>query len=79
MNDGSLSPVYNIRGKDKIPQLSDIFNSEKGYSTDNYEIIDDNGDRQFILSDEATFQIRNTSNLENVKGVIRLKGSNKAS
>ena len=79
MNDGSLSPVYNIRGKDKIPQLSDIFNSEKGYSTDNYEIIDNNGDRQFILSDEATFQIRNTSNLENVKGVIRLKGSNKAS
>lgn len=75
MNDGSLSPVYNIRGRDVIPQLEDIFNSEVGYSTENYEVLDSDGNRQFISSDEATFQIENTSDLENVKGVIRLKGS----
>lgn len=79
MNDGSLSPVYNIRGKDVIPQLEDIFDQEAGYSTENYEILDADGNRQFISSDEATFQIRDTSNLENVKGVIRLKGSDSKS
>lgn len=79
LNDGSLSPVYNIRGKNEIPKLDNIFDPGEGYSTDNYEVLDKKGDRQFIISDETTFQIRNASNLENVKGVIRLKGSNEAS
>lgn len=78
MNDGSLSPVYNIRGKNEIPTLDNLFGTN-GYTINEYTIFDDKGKRQYILSDEETFEIRNSSNYENVKGVIRLKGSNSQS
>lgn len=78
MNDGSLSPVYNIRGKNKIPKLEQIFDKTEGYSNYKYKILDNDKERQFIESDEETFQIKDSSNLENTKGVVRLEGSNSA-
>ena len=71
MKDGSLSSVYNIRGKDEIPTLDNLFNSLGGYSKDRLKVFDGNK-RQFILSNEDDYQINSAKNLENTKGVIRL-------
>lgn len=71
MKDGSLSPVYNIRGKDGIPLLNDLISENVGYLWDN-KLFDDVGDRRYIEVDETTHELNNSRNLENAKGVIRL-------
>lgn len=71
MPDDTLSPVFNIRGRDGIPsdkELSDLLNI---YSDDNYS-IEVNGERKHIKYDENTYLL-NTGSLENVKGVVRIK------
>mgnify|MGYP003186119029 FL=1 len=71
MPDDTLSPVFNIRGRDGIPsdkELSDLLNI---YSDDNYSIEVD-GERKHIKYDENTYLL-NTGSLENVKGVVRIK------
>lgn len=69
MADGSLSAVYNIRGKNGIPDLEHITE----YSLDNYSIYNKkSGQRQKIQYSESTYQINNAGNIENIKGVIRI-------
>ena len=75
-NDNTLSEVFNIRG---INDLSD----SSGYTS--YKFKNDNGDRQFINFDEQYYTIlpengsessekpTSSLNLENAKGVIRIK------
>jgi hypothetical protein len=68
MNDDSLSPVYNIRGVDKVPEI----NSLADYSYEPFW-TDDNR-RNYLSYDETTYSISSKSslNLENAKGVIRI-------
>lgn len=85
MKDGSYSPVYNIRGKNKIPTFNNLFDTSKnGYTYDNFSLTLKNDDgtvsRQYITSDEETHLIvakdNNEQTLENVKGVCRLYDDN---
>ena len=76
MDDGSLSSVYNIRGKNELPTLNNIYDSVEGYTE--YSKIWENeaeGERYYIEIDEATNEIKNSKNFENSKGVVRLKSS----
>lgn len=69
MTDGSLSATYNIRGRNGIPTLNNI--SE--YSQENIEVLNsESGQRQKIQYSESTFEINGTTNIENVKGVVRI-------
>lgn len=68
MSDGSLSAVYNIRGKNGIPDINHL--SE--YSLDNFNIFNENNQRQKIQYNESTYELNETSNIENIKGVIRI-------
>jgi hypothetical protein len=71
MKDGSLSPVYNIRGKDGIPVISNLISQSNGYIW-NDELFDEFGDRKYLEVDENTYELNNSHNLENAKGVIRI-------
>ena len=71
MNDGSLSPTYNIRGRDKIPTL-DALNSSAYSMYSVYKTVNGEQVRNYIPIDEATLEIRNSFNYDNSKGVIRL-------
>ena len=64
LNDGSLSPVFNIRGTLALTQDVDYSNIQLK-----------NGDkRNYILYDESTYVIEGaTAELENVKGVVKIK------
>ena len=66
LNDGSLSPVFNIRGTSELTE--DI----------QYKNIDlyKNNERNYIVYNEETYIIEDAeAELENVKGVIRIKKS----
>ena len=67
LNNGSLSPVYNIRGIDNIPTIDHI----SSYTFEHYDLFD-NGTRQFIPVEDTTYRIGNNNNYENSKGVIHL-------
>lgn len=74
LNDDSLSPVYNIRGIDSLPNESEA-KLENGKYTQQAMF---NGDeRVYISYDEITYAIDESAstNLENAKGVIRIKDS----
>jgi hypothetical protein len=58
---GKLSPVFNIRGGDKIT-------STYGFKT--FQVYDEEGNRKFIPYDEKTNLITDGYNLENIKGVV---------
>lgn len=75
LNNGELSPVFNIRGALNI-------NSDIKYS--DISLRDDNGVRNYIQYDEETYQLKNntkddseevTAQFENSKGVVRLTSS----
>lgn len=70
MKDGSLSPVYNIRGKNGIPKFEELQSAYLQSSLWKY----DEGEktRNYIPIDEATFDVSGTSYLENAKGVLRI-------
>lgn len=74
MKDGSLSPVYNIRGKNNIPTREDLFDDNAGYLHDKavYDLFDDEGNRSYISVDEETFELSDSKNYENSKGVIKI-------
>lgn len=78
MKDGSLSPVYNIRGKNGIPTIDSLFGSD-GYTSLHIPILNDDGDRQYIPVDEETFEISSSKGYENSKGVIRLNNTKRPS
>jgi hypothetical protein len=67
MPNGELTPVFNIRG------CSNVTIETNGQYT-NFPIFKDDGERQIISYNETDYRILNseTSNYENVKGVIRL-------
>lgn len=71
--DSTLTPVFNVRGKNAIPQLEDVFNGDS-YSLENYNIKDEFEKRVLITVDESSYQIgKESSKLENSKGVVRIE------
>lgn len=71
MKDGSLSPVYNIRGRNIIPTRDQLF-GENGYTSTDKSILNEDGDREYLEVDESTFEISSSKNYENSKGVIKI-------
>lgn len=70
MKDGSLSPVYNIRGKNGIPKLEEL---QSAYlQSDLWKYENNEKVRNYIPIDESTFDVSGTSYLENAKGVLRI-------
>lgn len=72
MTDGTLSPAYNIRGKNKIPTRDNLFGVD-GYTLDGLtDLFDSEGKRTYIAVDEETYEIEDSQNYENAKGVIKI-------
>lgn len=70
MKDGSLSPVYNIRGKNGIPKFEEL---QSAYlQSDLWKYENNEKVRNYIPIDESTFDVSGTSYLENSKGVLRI-------
>lgn len=70
MKDGSLSPVYNIRGKNGIPKFEEL---QFAYlQSDLWKYENNEKVRNYIPIDESTFDVSGTSYLENAKGVLRI-------
>lgn len=70
MKDGSLSPVYNIRGKNRIPKFEEL---QSAYlQSDLWKYENNEKVRNYIPIDESTFDVSGTSYLENAKGVLRI-------
>lgn len=70
MKDGSLSPVYNIRGKNGIPKFEEL---QSAYlQSDLWKYENNEKARNYIPIDESTFDVSGTSYLENAKGVLRI-------
>lgn len=70
MKDRSLSPVYNIRGKNGIPKFEEL---QSAYlQSDLWKYENNEKVRNYIPIDESTFDISGTSYLENAKGVLRI-------
>lgn len=70
MKDGSLSPVYNIRGKNGIPKFEEL---QSAYlQSDLWKYENNEKVRNYIPIDELTFDVSGTSYLENAKGVLRI-------
>ena len=70
MKDGSLSPVYNIRGKNGIPKFEEL---QSAYlQSDPWKYENNEKVRNYIPIDESTFDVSGTSYLENAKGVLRI-------
>lgn len=70
MKDGSLSPVYNIRGKNGIPKFEKL---QSAYlQSDLWKYENNEKVRNYIPIDESTFDVSGTSYLENAKGVLRI-------
>ena len=77
LNDDTLSPVFNIRGRNQIPTLSNINDSTSGYKSCNAAIGGIDGERNYIVYDEISYLIEgsNYNDLDNAKGVIRINHS----
>lgn len=70
MKDGSLSPVYNIRGKNGIPKFEEL---QSAYlQSDLWKYENNEKVRNYIPIDESTSDVSGTSYLENAKGVLRI-------
>jgi hypothetical protein len=70
MFDGSLSPVFNIRGIDGIPTVDTLFDR---YSNSMFGLFDSSsGERQYLKIDETTYELEDSRYIENSKGVIRI-------
>lgn len=66
LKDNSLSPVFNIRGRDEIPTYD--------YGGDIYTkvpLYDDQGKRNYISINESDYTISSNGYIENAKGVVR--------
>ena len=79
MNDGSLSPVYNVRGMKDIPSVEYLFNSKLGYGKYKkvHETIDEKEVRQYLTIDESTYEVTGgiPNTINNSKGVCRVSDS----
>lgn len=69
LTDGSLSPVFNIRGRDNLKTFTNF-----GLAYNDVSLYDPTtNERQYISFDEETFLMENRkSPLENIKGVVRI-------
>ncbi len=67
MYDNTLSKVYNIRGCEVLPDVSEI----NEYYTPSLDIFDDEGNRQYIEVSEDDYSIVGGKYLENSRGVVR--------
>ena len=74
LKDDSLSPVFNVRGKNKVGGFANIgnFNSAIGTEYTNKPLYDTEGKRSYIEYDDEGFVSGSNFDLENTKGVIRL-------
>lgn len=74
MNDNSLSPVYNIRGRNGIPEYSDTKEYYQNIPLFQDKSTTDGEDvRRYIdCIDETSYEFIDRSNNENSKGVIRI-------
>lgn len=71
LNDGSLSPVFNIRGTGELKETTNVYKDSPLYTT-----INGQQKRQYLLYNEETNIIEDAqSKLENVKGVIKIKSA----
>ena len=69
LSDGSLSPVFNIRGRDNLDVWTDISTKYNDVALYNNSTLE----RKYITFNEETHIMENSkSPLENVKGVIRI-------
>lgn len=78
LNNNTLSPVFNIRGRDNLPEGKENVNSSN-YDLDKFSIWEDSKKttRSYLQINESTYQIGNdNSRLENSKGVIRINDIN---
>lgn len=66
LNDDSLSPVFNIRGKDNLPSKD---NYSAAYTK--FDLYDSEGNRTYVNYDNYTSLI-SLNDLENSKGVVRI-------
>ena len=78
MNDNSLSPVYNIRGRNKIPEYSEGALDNKYYQHiplyQDKKNSDDEDVRRYIdCIDETSYEFIDRPDNENSKGVIRIE------
>ena len=75
MYDNTLSKVYNIRGCERLPSISELKNN---YTfLDDSPIFDDEGNRQYIKVSEEDFSIVGGKYLENARGVVRFLDNDK--
>lgn len=74
MNDNSLSPVYNIRGRNGIPEYSDEGDFYQNISLyQNENTTDEDKVRKYIdCIDETSYEFIGRPGNENSKGVIRI-------
>lgn len=74
MNDNSLSPVYNIRGRNGIPEHSDTkeYYQNIPLFQDKSTTDGENVRRYIDCIDETSYEFIDRSNNENSKGVIRI-------
>lgn len=74
MFDGSVSPVFNLRGINGLPYESELFDR---YTNKSFSLYDSTtGDRQYLKIDEATYELEDSRYIENSKGVIRIDSTN---
>ena len=69
LNNGQLSPVYNIRGIETLPTLDDINNYKDS------PVFDEEANRQLITIEQNTYRIDGTQYNENSKGVFRISSN----
>lgn len=73
MNDNSLSPVYNIRGRNEIPEYSDTEDYYQDIPLFQDNSTSDEELRRYIdCIDETSYEFIDRPNNENSKGVIRI-------
>lgn len=75
LKDDSISPVFNIRGRNNLSKLADDnlpFKSKISRLYAYKELYDDNDKRQYIEVDESGYILDGISELENGKGVVRV-------
>jgi hypothetical protein len=74
MKDDTLSPAFNVRGRNGLgsfPRVGNFKSDIEDYYT-YIDLYDDNGKRQYINYDDEGFIAQSKYDLENAKGVLRI-------
>ena len=71
MDDGSLSPVFNLRGINGLPRFEELNTTYTQLKEESTQLYSE-GKRVYLEVDEQNYTIKNNNNnLQNAKGVIR--------